>query len=57
MKIIVLKTLTTTRLSGVTGTMITQLAVFGFQMAGMKNTANGATITAGTITEVFSLLS
>ena len=55
-KTIVPKTLITTLPSGVIGMMTTQLAVFGFPMAGMKNTANGAMITAGTITEVFSLL-
>ena len=55
-KTIVPKTPIITLPSGVTGMTTIQLAVFGFPMAGMKNTVNGAMITAGTITEVFSLL-
>jgi len=55
-KTIVPKTPIITLPSGAIGMTTIQLAVFGFPMAGMKNTANGAMITAGTITEVFSLL-
>ena len=55
-KTIVLKIPIITLPSGVIGMTTIQLVVFGFPMAGMKNTVNGAMITAGTITEVFSLL-
>jgi len=55
-KTIVPKIPTITLPSGVIGMTTIQLVVFGFPMAGMKNTVNGAMITAGTITEVFSLL-
>ena len=56
-KIIVSMSLTITKRNGATGTMMIARVVSGFQTDGMKNTVNGATITAGNITEVFSLLS
>ena len=56
-KIIVSMSPTITKRNGATGTMMIARVVSGFQTDGTKNTVNGTTITAGNITEVFSLLS